>query len=211
MARRMLVAGWIALACTACGTEKSGAPLGDVQAASRDVYRMVAAKPVLSNGKVIGMFTLADATVGKDADAFESPGTGGACVMGDFSATFEPHACNTKADCDGLLQDFHEAAKDGVALEDRHAYCIATDKAGPKHCWIRPGEYCMRAVGEPLVVGEENRLPAAPADPLGNGKPVRWIVHACLNGYDDAGAVPGCRSGDASKSRTWDSPVLEAQ
>lgn len=213
MSRRMLapLPLLVALACAACGPSKSAGPVGEAQAASRDVYRMVPARPVVSSGKVIGMFTLADATVGKDEDAFESPGTGGACVVGDFSATFESQACNTKDDCASVLQDFHKAAKDGVALAQRHAYCIATEKDGPKRCWIRPGDYCLRASAEPLVVGEENMLPAAPADPLKNGKPVRWMVHACLNGYDVAGAVPGCRSGDAAKSRTWDSPALDVQ
>lgn len=208
---RLVGGAALALLCVACGPSKSAAPINEAQAASRDVYRMVPSKPVLSSGKVIGMFTLADATPGKDADAFESPGTGGACVVGDFSATFETQACNTKADCDGVLEDFHAAAKDGVAREARHAYCIATEKDGPKRCWIRPGDYCLRAAGEPLAVGEENMLPAAPADPLKNGKPVRWMVHACLNGYDAAGAIPGCRAGDPAKSRTWDSPVLELQ
>ena len=201
----------IALACTACTASKSSPPTDDAQAASRDVYRMLPTRPVVSSGKVIGMFTLADATVGKDADAFESPGTGGACMVGDFSATFGPHACTTTADCDSLLQDFHQAAKDGVAIEARHAYCLTTNDGGSKRCWIRPGDYCLRAVARPLVVGEENMLPAAPADPLQNGKPVRWRVHACLNGYDVAGAVPGCRSGNATTSRTWDSLVLEVQ
>lgn len=202
----------LACACTACGPSRSSTPIDAAQAAPRDVYRMLPAKPVRSSGKVIGMFTLADATIGRDADAYESPGTGGACLVGDFSATFAANGCRTKADCTQVLEAFHAAAKDGVARGARHAYCLAGDvEDGPKRCWIRPGDYCLRAADAPLQAGEEHRLPAAPADPLGNGKPVRWRVHACLNGYDVAGAVPGCRSGAEDTSRTWDGPVLEAR
>lgn len=201
----------IALACAGCAASQSAPPAVEAQAV-RDVYRVAAAKPVLSNGKVIGLFTLADGTLGggKDDDGFESPGSGGACLVGDFSATFEAKTCSTSADCDALLRDFHAKAKDGVALKDRHAYCIAAEAGGAKQCWIRPGDYCLRSA-EPLVVGEDNMLPAAPADPLKDGKPVRWLVHACLNGYDVADAVPGCRSGAEGKSRTWESPVLEVK
>ena len=51
-------------------------------------------------------------------------------------------------------------------------------------------------------------LPPAPADPLKNGKRVRWIVEACLNRYDVPGAVAGCKSGDPAKFWAWESPVL---
>ena len=123
--------------------------------------------------------------VSRSADGIESIGSGGACLVADLRASgIGGQACATDNDCSGDSHFFGS-----------YGYCLGPDDE-PKACWIRPGSqrtHCHLSATEPLPLNRKVPLPTVAAKPLPDGKPVRWLVLACLNG-----AAGAC--GDASRT-----------
>jgi hypothetical protein len=131
-------------------------------------------------GDVTGTFK-----VSRSAGGIESIGSGGACLVADLRASgIGGQACATDNDCSGDSR-----------FSGSHGYCLGPDDE-PKACWIRPGSqrtHCHLSATEPLPLNRKVPLPTVAAKPLPDGKPVRWLVLACLNG-----AAGAC--GDASRT-----------
>lgn len=134
--------------------------------------------------------------VTESRNGIPSMGTGGACLVANLSQL----ACHTDDDCRGLRAAYHP---------DGWAYCLRPKSSlGARTCWIRPGgqaDYCRVSPVYPYPLNENLALPVVDADPRHDGKPVRWLVHGCLNRYDPAAGKdhPGCRLSDPVRMKTW--------
>jgi hypothetical protein len=138
-----------------------------------------------------------------------STGTGGGCLLADFSASIGVHACTTQTDCDAPLAELKTRLSAAGKPAEAHGYCTrAAQQHAPRTCWFRPGpraDYCFVSPTVPLTINQAVQLPKSPgtsipALPLGDGKPVRWMVYTCLNAFDfgSPGAAkdhPGCAMG----------------
>lgn len=188
------------------------------------LLRIVPRPVVIAQGKVTGSFKLVDGTttvVGDPpqdvvSDGIISAGSGGACLVADLSASIGGEACNTRADCNDDLEKFRALTRPDKIKDERFAYCLPPKgNDGHKKCWIRPGYFCDIRQFNPLF-RDYYYLPAsatklvADANPLNDGKPVRWLVHACLNKYNPGLGhdYSGCGPDDPNESKTWDSPVV---
>jgi len=128
-----------------------------------------------------------------------SNGTGGACLVAERS----DHACDADQDCSDLRTYYHP---------DGAAYCLR-GQGGKQHatCWVRPGPdlaFCLKSPRAPLPVNSRIELPRINPRVMGAGHDVRWRVHACLNGYDDAAKADNHACGDATATNrmTSDGP-----
>ncbi|KQY54979.1 hypothetical protein [Lysobacter sp. Root494] len=123
--------------------------------------------------------------VRKSADGIESIGTGGACLVADLRASgIGGQGCTADSDCSG---DTH--------FPGSYGYCLRPARSDEaKACWIRPGSqvtHCHLSPTTPVPLDRMQRLPVVAARPLPDGKPVRWMVLACLNGGAGACKDPG--------------------
>ena len=137
---------------------------------------------------VSGSFVLVE-----DPAGLWSTGRGGACLVADLSASLGQTPCVVQDDCKEYHDEFRSRLPAEHDAKGSHAYCLQpADAAEPKRCWIRPGaqsDYCVVSPAHPLALNKPIRLPQAPAQgvpafPLADGKPVRWMVNTCLNGFD---------------------------
>ena len=147
----------------------------------------------------------------KDQGGTWSIGTGGACLIADFSASLGESKCVTHDDCKPMLADLKSRLNSD---NGEWAYCARPESSNePKRCWFRPGpqaEYCNISPGVPLVPNQVVQLPkppkkGVPAFPLNDDKEVRWMVYSCLNGFDFSQAAIskdrlGCGNSDANIS-----------
>lgn len=150
----------------------------------------------------------------KDPGGTWSTGTGGGCLVADFSASLGDSRCVTHDDCNDYLGRFLADLPTGSSAEGAHGYCARPgDTSEPRRCWIRPGPqaaYCLVSPLAPLPLNQPVQIPPAPmkgvaAFPLADGRKVRWMVFTCLNGLDFSHPDspkdrPGCRESDANLS-----------
>ena len=122
----------------------------------------------------------------------------GACLLADLTEQLVgKSSCTNNDDC----QSDHRVVPPNVPASSvnttellfggkGHGYCISPDGAEPKRCWTRPGsdaDFCMKSQltpGKYAVPGSDpisGAVRSVSADPLGNGKPVRWLILGCLN------------------------------
>lgn len=173
----------------------AGLGLGALPALAQTSRALVPGNVRATGGAVTGSFRLIGSSHG-----VPSLGTGGACLVADLSR----RACHDDEDCRDLRAAYHP---------DGWAYCLRPKASrGAKRCWIRPGrqsDYCRVSPASPLPLNEDLALPvvdAAPRnDPRHDGKPVRWLIHGCLNRFDPATGRdhPGCRWSDPARMKTW--------
>lgn len=169
----------------------AGIGLCAVPAVAQTSKALVPGKVQATGNTISGSFRLTEARKG-----IASTGTGGACLVAKLSRL----ACHDDDDCRGLRAAYHP---------DGWAYCLRPKSSfGAKTCWIRPGrqsDYCRTSPVSPYPLNEDLALPIVAAFPRRDGKPVRWLIHGCLNRYDPATGKdhPGCKFADPARMRTW--------
>ena len=116
-----------------------------------------------------------------------SHGTGGACLIADLNFKGIPDLggrCTTNAACTDAIPEKYK--------KDWYGYCVAGT------CWTRPGpqsSLCLihsRKNGAAPWSTGSHQIPTSPAGivdtyrelGIGGNKPVKWRVHACMNGSD---------------------------
>lgn len=166
--------------------------------------RIKVAKATVPGGakEVRGSFTM--------KSNLEEPGTrrAGACFLADLTEQMVgKSSCTDQDECES---DYRVAPPNAPAGSvdtsellfggEGHGYCISPNKQEPKRCWTRPGpdsDYCRKdqfAPGKYAVPGLDpasGAVRSVSADPLGNGKPVRWLILGCLN-PEHFGQLPPC-------------------
>jgi hypothetical protein len=158
--------------------------------------REIVAGPVTATGDTIsGSFRVRESRRG----GLVSNGTGGACLVAERS----DRACDSDDDCGDLRTHYHPAGA---------AYCLQPQGARSHGtCWVRPGadvDFCLKSPKAALPLDTRLDLPQADPGVIAGGRGVRWRVHACLNGYDDALKRDNHACGDGSSSNlmTSDGP-----
>jgi hypothetical protein len=124
----------------------------------------------------------------------------GACLLADLvDQGVGLPSCSSDKQCN----DAYDVAPNpqlGSRSNGPYLYCLGERPSSTeKRCWIRPGPdstYCSKNLYSPgrhavpaPVTGQPDSG-GVPADPLGNGKGVRWRVIACLN--PDNSLPPAC-------------------
>jgi hypothetical protein len=150
----------------------------------------IVAGPVQERGDCIsGTFRVEPAR----ARGIVSDGTGGACLVADL----DPRACRSDADCADAATPYGP---------DSAAYCLRPKHGVMKngHCWVRPGpgqDYCRKSPQVPLPLRTTMATPDVCPPSLPGERPVRWRVHACLNGHDQASDRGTFACGDPADDR----------
>jgi hypothetical protein len=158
--------------------------------------REIVAGPVTITGnRISGSFRVKESR----RTGIVSAGTGGACLVAERS----DRACSSDDDCGDLRTHYHPGGA---------AYCLQPQGARPHGtCWVRPGadvDFCRKSPRAALPLGTRLETPQADPGVMAGGRGVRWRVHACLNGYDDAlqGDNHACGDGASSNLMTSDGP-----
>lgn len=139
----------------------------------------------------------------------EQPGTrrAGACLLADLTEQMVgKSSCTSHDECqsDYRVVPPNAPANTANAAEllfggNGHGYCISANGNEPKRCWTRPGsdvDYCTKGQHPPGEIAVpppdpvSSAVKSVSADPLGNGKPVRWLILGCLNPEHFVGAPP---------------------